>query len=494
MNRVILGTRSGSKLLYPLLRIGRNATLLAMGRKPIAGDNTDEQAWQTLFCMAWGLFAYLHVLVYAYQFGASIWITTWAIAPLGLALFFKPLSRRIFLLLLVCMTVDAWRQMPSLSNHTILKNVFLSSLLLSGAWHAFRGGRWRNFLADAAPVGRAALVTMYVFGVFHKINSGFLDPAVSCAITLWRDMPLPLRWIDFPAFPYIAIYGTLIIETVILICLLCRRTRHAGIIFGIGFHSLLAMSGYAIYAPFSTLTIALHLLFLDKESARQIVESPFWRKLVSELRSTRGIAAFAMWLASLAAFSWNGSFGSVGILWLPVIGLLCYAITRYGNTVPLTSGKMILWSRLWWLNGISFLFFLACFSPYLGLKTAQSMNMFANLRLEAGASNHLIFRNPPGPFSYLADTAEVIDSSGSMYLSRIHSQGLHITYYDLLDKLELDPNVRVTFRRNGNTYEDQSAKELAADINTTLHPRWVRRLFHFNPVDLTTPKPCALDR
>ena len=272
-NRAVLGSRLGALLLYPLLRLGRNAALILLGRAPLFDDSPGERAWQTLFGMAWGLFAYLHVLVYAFQFSAQMHVTTWLIAPLGLTLAYFPRSRRLFVALLIVMLVDAWRQMPALSNHTILKNIFLLALLLSGAWHALRGDRWRDFLADAAPIGRAALVCMYIFGVFHKINRDFLNPEVSCAVVLWREMPAFLAWIDFPTFHQIAIWGTLAVETAILLCLLSRRGRHAGIVFGIGFHSLLALSGYAIYAPFSTLTIALHLLFLDRESARRIVES-----------------------------------------------------------------------------------------------------------------------------------------------------------------------------------------------------------------------------
>lgn len=493
LNRLALGTRTGAMLIYPLLRLGRNATLAAMGRRPLVGDDAGEAAWQTLFCMAWGLFAYLHVLVYAWQFGATMWATTWAIAPLGVALFLFPLSRRIFLLLLACMTVDAWRQMPTLSNHTILKNAFLLALLLSGVWHALRGGRWREFLADAAPIGRAALVCMYIFGVFHKINTDFLNPAVSCAVVLWADMPGFLSWINVPAFHYMAIYGTLVIESVILFCLLFRRTRHAGIAFGIGFHALLAMSGYAIYAPFSTLTIALHLLFLDRDSARQIVESPFWKAGMVSLRTPFGLTLLALWLGVMGLLAANGSFGSIGVLWLPLIGLLCYVIARHGHATP-TAGLDVLWSRRWWLNAVSLLFFLGCFSPYLGLKTAQSMNMFANLQLEAGMSNHLVFRNPPAPFGYLGDVVEIVESSGSTYLARIKSLGLRVTYYDLLDKLERDPHARVSFRRNGELHVAQNAVSMADEIARVLHPRWVRGLFHFNPVDVTSPKPCALDR
>lgn len=497
INRAVLGTKFGATLAYPILRLGRNATLLVLGRTPLQVDPADQRAWQILVLMSWGLFAYLHVLVYAYQYDATMWLTTWAIAPLGVALFYFPLSRRLLLALLLCMAVDAWRQMPSLSNHTILKNTFLLALLLAGAWHAISGGRWRDVLNDAAPIGRAALLCMYIFGVFHKINTDFLNPEVSCAVALWQQMPALLAWIEAPWFHWLSIYGTLVIESVILLCLLFTRTRHAGIILGIGFHALLAMSGYAIYAAFSTLTITLHLLFLDRASAEQIVASPMWRKLMVQLRSPSGLVVSSLWFISLAVLAWNQSFSSIGVLWLPVIGVLCYAIARYGKPKDEQIGsgaQRLFWSRQWWLNALSVLFFVSCLSPYLGLKTAQSMNMFANLRLEAGESNHLIFSRPPGPFDYLADTVEITASSDSTYLRYIQRNDLRLTYYSLLDRLEREPQASVSFIRRHESLDHQNAASLQEEISAVLHPRWVRNLFHFNPVDLTRPKPCAIDR
>lgn len=491
MSHMLLRHRPIAKLLYPWLRMGRASVLLALDRAPLRRADDPDGARRELFCMAWALFAYLHVAIYALKYGATMYPTTWAAAPAAVALFLFPRSRRLFALLLLLMAGDAVLQMPVHSNHTILANVLILALLLSGTWHALRAGRWTQFFADAAPVGRATLACMYVFGVFHKINSGFLDPSTSCAMALWREMPAWLAWIDFPGFAAMASYGTLVVETAILACLLAPAGRHLGIMLGICFHALLALSGYAMYAPFSTLTIALHLLFLDADSACAIVASPLWQTLLRKLRSGAGMSLFAVWLVAVALLAWNGSYSSLGLLWLPVVGVLCYAIARYGRSPNGNGRNTLLWSRLWWLNALSVLFFVNCFGPYLGLKTAQSMNMFANLRLEGGVSNHLVMRGAPGPFGYLEDVVEIVDARNSPALSQIRAQGLKLVYYDLLDRLERDPTIRVTFRRHGRLYSQQDAETLAPDIARILHPRWFRGVFHFNTVDPSTPKPCS---
>ena len=212
------------------------------------------------------------------------------------------------------------------------------------------------------------------------------------------------------------------------------------------------------------------------------------------MRTPIGLMLSGCWLVALAWLSWNSSYGSVGLLWLPVVGALCYFILRHGTTMPEASGGHVLWSRLWWLNALSVLFFFNCITPYLGLKTAQSMNMFANLRLEAGKSNHLVLQDPPGPFGYLADVVSIRASKGSATLLIAQREGLYLTYYALLDHLDRNPSVSVDFERQGSVLFRQNAATLAGEIERTLHPRWFRNWFHFNPVDLREPKLCALNR
>lgn len=448
-----------------------------------------------IFCWAFGLFGFLHLLVYAFQFGAVIYVTTSVIAGLGLALFLYPESRGLFALLIGVMVTDGWLQMPTYSNHTILKNFFLLAVLVSAAWQLLRRGTWDGFVQDFAPAGRALLATMYVFGVFHKINTDFLNPDVSCAVSLWQQMPLGLAALDHPWMLQLTIWGTLVIESLILLCLLVRPWRNIGILVGIAFHSLLALSGYALYVPFSMLTVCLHLLYLEPASAQAIVNSAAWTRTRQVLASWRGRAALALWLGLLALLSWAGSFSQVGLLWLPAIGVLLWLLMQ----APVQQrhaqlGAGLFWSRNWAVTAVGVLFFFNCITPYLGLKTSQSLNMFANLRLEGGVSNHLLLAHAPAPFNYLEDLVTVVEAHGSPTLRRASADDLRLVYYDFLDHVDRERGVVASFVRNGVMYENQTAQTLASEIDQHLHPRWFRKWFHFNPVDLRSPKPCALDR
>lgn len=496
INRILFSSSRTARWAYPILRIGRNLALFALGRKPLVLESSDELASFVLFNSAWGLFALLHSISYSFfSYGSGVYLSTVLIGALGAALMVRPSSKRLFSGLLLVLIIDALLQPPLNSNHTIIKNFLLAAMSVAGLRQLWRGGRWGDFYGDFAPVGRVLLVTMYIFGIFHKVNRDFLNPDVSCAVALWRAMPPPLSYLDNPAVQQVAIYGTFVAEGLILLLLLLRRTRHWGIAAGIAFHSLLALSSYAMYVQFSMLTVALHMFFVERHDAVRMQSAAIWQRLQTTLRTVRGYWMLGAWLALLIFLGWNSGYSEISIVWMPSVLLLAWLCLKVRHDSQHSDGALSqLRSPALLANVLSVLFFLNCAAPYLGLKTSQSINMFANLQLEGGRSNHLVLPNPPGPFGYMADVVTITAASGSPVLEYVRSQGLKVTYYHLLDQLERDPKITVSFERAGRTFPRQNAVSLADEIKRLLHPRWVRYWFHFSVVDMTSPKPCAIDR
>lgn len=486
-----------SRVIYPVMRAGRNATLTLLGRAPIRGDDAGWEALFQVFAIVFGLFSIVDFFYFAFRASAfEVYPSTWLILICGTGLLLQPGSKRIFIVLIAAMLVDAWLRAPLQSNHTILKNFLLIAFLGSASWHALKGSRWSDFFRDAVPVGRVLLLTMYFYGVFHKINEGFLDPSVSCAVVLWTAMPWPLHLLDHPVIHYLTIYGTFVVETVIVVMLLSRRWRRWGIVLGVGFHGLLALSGFAMYPAFSTLTIALHTLFLSPERARRIVNGENYQGLIAGLRSRKGAVLLPSVMLFVAWFAIARDFNMLAFTWLSLAALVVGAILFPGRPVshePAGAASWegsLLWSRLTWLNAVGVLFFLSCALPYAGLKTAQSINMFANLRLEGGVNNHLIMRAAPMPFGYLDDFVEIQEASGDGILQAAAREKYGMVYYHVLHRLDGAPGAKVSFVRNGVLYKDQTAATLAGDISRTLHPAWFRKWFHFQWVPLANPPKC----
>ncbi|MDH1915960.1 DUF393 domain-containing protein [Acinetobacter junii] len=495
INSLIFSSRSRSNIIYPILKFGRKITLFILNKNNLNPTYPAYKDLHTIFSFFLGIFLILHFGVYNFQFEKTLYLSTYLIPISGLILLFRPRDLRVFVFALVVSSIDAILQMPASSNHTILKNFLLLSMILAGIISFYFRTGLDGFYKGFSPVGRGLLLCMYFFGVFHKINTDFLNPEISCTRSLWEQMPFYTSFMGHNFFINIGIYSTLIIETILLICLLIPKTRLYSIILGILFHSFLALSGYAIYAPFSTLTIVLHLLFLHPTQATSIINSPQWLNISYKINQPFYASCLLIYIGLLGFLAYNHSYSQFGLLWLITIIPLLYCILikvkiphQEYNIQELLISKPKIFTIL------SLLFFLNCSTPYLGLKTAQSMNMFANLQLEGGRNNHLIMKNYEFPYGYLNDVAIIENSEGSTYLNYVKNNNLGIVYYHLLDHLERNRNIKVSFSIKNVNYNDITYAQLSPIQKDTLHPRWIRTLFHFNLVDLQRPKRCALDR
>lgn len=501
MNKMIFSIPFLAMVLYPLMALGRNMTLALLGRRLIgAGDDPAaaerekadgrSRALFGVFAAVWALYTVFHVsyLVYYGLVTTAPWpALPWIMLALALGVLFNPGSVRLFAALAVVQLAEMWLQMPMISNHAILQ--FFVSLAIAGAgitvlWQR-RGAA--DFYRLFAPAGRWLLLIMYMFGIFHKINTDFLNVDASCAVALWREYPFPDFIGENRLFHIMAIYATFVIEGFVMLALLFRRTRHAGVVAGCGFHLFLGICTFAYYGPFSLLSFALHMLFLPPEFVQRVRDSrvcAFYqahRTLCAALFGVLGaLLFFAAWqgIVALAA-------GVFLICALPLWGLvILYGRDDYTQAeprYPLAAGP---WAAL-----VAALFFLNNMMPYAGLKTHQSINMFANLHLEGGRSNHLIFRNPPSLFGYLDDVVMVkaIGLTDGTQEQEAHYAAL---YFNVLDRLERQRNMWVTFERNGVVVERADYNALKEDIAAILPSRTVRKWMHFSRVALERPRRC----
>ena len=493
-NRLVLSPPALANLVYPILRSGRWLALFLLGREGFAAEEPGLAARVEIFANFFALFSIFHFFNYAFEYNRfpPQWDQV-ALLLSALVLLFRPRSARVLMLLMLVSTVSTVLQAPAHSNHTMVR-----SAVLLGYWASFffamaKGSRWSAVFANFTVAGQGALLVMYAFGVFHKINADFLNPETSCAVALWRQMPEPLSWLDGPLVHHATIYGTFAAEAAIVLMLLTPRLRHYGIVAGILFHILIALSGYAMYITFTMLSISLHALFLSGEGAGRIAASRGIRILRMRLFNPLYAAIGLILIAGLALAAALEEYSLVTALALPFMLPFCLLVVRHGrSTRPLLRLRGTGRNRAAVVIGavVTVLFFVNCTMPYLGLKSAQTVNMFANLRLEGGVSNHLVLPHPPGPFGYLEDIAVIEDSGGDAGLEGFRRGGYSIVYHDLLVRLRQNPELVVSFARDGRMYESVGAADLADDMAEHLHPAWFRKWFHFQPAALERPEPC----
>lgn len=343
--------------------------------------------------------------------GFAVWSPHGALALAALWCLARPRSIARFVTLAAVSVAVLALDMPQIGDHWVL-------MLVTGAgtlgWALTRVARRRavdaaGLWAALAPFLRAQVVLLYGTAALAKLNSGFLDPAVSCAAGMSRQ----LGWLDPGGGP--VIYATLATEASLAVLLALRRTRPAGLALGIAFHAVLAAAGNV---PFSALMLALYVAFLPPDAPARLRALLSRRSAVGAVAGWRHPLAFPLaaggWLAAAAAGIGPGAYG--GALGIAGRILVAGALLAAGALLlgALTAGWPARRPRSPRLHpafaaGLALLALNAA-SPYVGLKTEASFAMFSNLQTEPGHWNHLLVPESVRVFGAQDDLVRVVRS------------------------------------------------------------------------------------
>lgn len=331
---------------------------------------------------------------------------------------------------------------------------------------------------ELAPAVRLCVVGLYFWTVWHKINSDFLNPAVSCAASLTGDM---LRAVGLNGLPDVlapaSVMMTLLVEGFLPIGLFFGRTQRATVLVGLVFHWMLGVAGYY---GFSATMMALLPLFFSPSDLRRLL--PRNRRLFVPIGF---VLLLLMAVAELAGgvdptaiqkFLWLAMPAAVAAIWWTNRGL-----PRVGDEPPAV-WELLRRPRPIYL--VPLVLFLNGVSPYVGFKTEYSYAMYSNLRTEGGRTNHLIWRTPLRLARYQTDLVRVLEGSDPALIS--HLGGRPITKFELTSRLwrvaheQRKTNVRLVLDANGERHEYPAA-ELVPEL--TVRPGFLeRRLLRFRNI------------
>lgn len=373
-----------------------------------------------IFTVLWSIATLFH-MAYAGVFEEKL---NYALLTLAaLFVIYKPGNVKGFIVLMILQLYDVFYLLPEVNNHwlfTAFVNITIIQVLI------FLIIKDKSFYVDKtrwiglfAPILRIEVLILYFFAVFHKLNSDFLDPQISCATELLDAQ----NKFNFPITPEIfalAGYFTLFIETAIPLLLFFQRTRKTGIVIGLLFHSVLAYSSYNGYFDFSSMMFALYFLFADKSLTDSIVNDYQKIKVIklfdrfSLSRLSGLILLIIIGLAFLhilvRRFPEFPDF-NLYIFWLLYNLVFLYVIlSYYFRKTDVTEPQFFsICNKGFWIMPI--LVFFNGISPYLGLKTESSFSMFSNLRTEAGISNHYLMPASLQIFDFQKEYVELISST-----------------------------------------------------------------------------------
>lgn len=381
-----------------------------------------EDAW-VLFALTWGAAVLFHLA------GNTRLAPSWGRALLGaaaVAVLTVPRARWASALLAIAVLVNVWLEAPLLANHWLLHG-FIAVVVLGGL--ALRRSGIAHLMGGIGGPLRLVLLAFYSFAAFAKLNTDFFDPAVSCArfyleesASSWGVGGLVEGW-GSSAQTAIAVVVAAI-ELSVPALLLWRRTRSAGVLVALAFHFVLALDRTHQFFDFSAVLVCLFLLFLPAGGASTILASASdvrdrlaarWSSGPELLRLV-GLAACGLAVVVAAGpGDWPAPplLRNAGVVVWIVYGVVALAAAAAavraarGEPRPLVGAGvapvLLLLPAVAVLNGLT---------PYLEVKTAASWNMYSNLAVVDGDSNHLVVRRGLPLTDAHERLVEVIDAEG----------------------------------------------------------------------------------
>ena len=462
-----------------------------------------------VFAFLWACQALVHHEFY------SAWLREndprgWLVAALSTAVLVSPGSLPLFAAMLassVAYNVVKW---PFVVNHILVESLIDVTVLVGIGWTLLRDRRLaglsdferRERLFDSfAPVLRGMLIAMYFFAVLAKLNTGFLDPRLSCVTAMYGDLQRRLPFVPSGGWAtYASIWGTLAIELAIPICFAFRRLRPLAILVGLPFHFMLGSIGHR---TFSALAIALYSLFATgqlaslADEARARLAQRFSEDAVTRALRAAGFAA-AFGIAALIALDEAGLYHAGlgpfrvfrvawvawGVWYLALMAACFAALARIrrgrGPGLEPAGARVGAPPLLYAMVG---LVVLNGMSQYLGLKTENAFTMYSNLRTEGGRNNHL-FMPAWRLVGYQDDLVEVVETDEPR-LRRYAEQGQSITWFELHRLASEGPNAfELTYRRNGELRRFAKRDGVGDDPELSRPlPFVAAKLLSFRPVD-----------
>lgn len=341
--------------------------------------------------------------------------------------------------LVTCASVLA--EMPFTGNHWVVAGLASLAIILTG------GNPGRYF-----PALRWIFVVFYGFAAFAKLNSGFFDPSVSCAVFYANQSLEGLGLGPIPAsssLRNLMIWLTAAIELAIVPLLVIRRTRFAGLVMATAFHILISFDVDQHFYDFTAVLVALLISFLPERTASQLAQpSPgiWWQSVRVAL------IALSFFLTVIAVLPPSDATPAIlerlpFVAWVPLALYGFYRLVRSRQ-----SGEQLDWRLGWVAGGVLLLTMFNGITPYTEIKTAYGFNMYANLVTAQGRSNHFLIRSTVPLRNGYADPVEIIESSDPG-LEIYKEMGYLIAYPQFRRYLAANHTAAVNYRRGSEEYE-----------------------------------------
>ena len=439
-----------------------------------AVDRSENAEAAKVFALLYAVAVLLHIL-WPPVFQPSPAVISpppWLLSGLVLAavaVIHRPASIGRLLALAAVQILDVVYHLPFAPNHWLLTGILSLAILIAAAVVSLEAGLTAVQLGELyqtlTPAVRISAAIFYFFTFFHKLNSDFLHPSVSCAVRFFEQTVSPLGLSALPGAGAAVIWATLAAELFLAVGLAVPRWRQAACVLGAGFHMVLALDAPHIFYNFSAVMFAVLWVCMPASRAAWIARQPGGRfGRFHFLAGYTLIVVLAWWFPAEAwrvtAFGFSGLWLTFALRLLTRAGLLgrCNLFlfaraARRSSALPSPpppiehpqgrgyAAVLLLLPALVLLNGLS---------PYLGLKTRTAWQMYSNLNLSPYDSNHYFIPYSLDVGGFMADAVRLTATTDPALESQYMRTGELITWHELRRYVAQHPDIWLAYTRTGH--------------------------------------------
>ena len=301
-------------------------------------------------------------------------------------------------LVLACLAV-AWCVHISVDNysqvyvHHWLVTLGSWSILLAVAAGARRNvAAWREAVVNALHFAAPAIATIgLVAAGASKLNTGFLDPAVSCANTMYQWQRSVFPWSLMPSAPWTivaAIVFTFGAELGGPLLVSNPRTRRVGFLMIAAFFFAIGTNAQARLYEFSGPFLALYCLLIDWTHLRARIPAALAR-----IPRWAIVACLVVVVAGAMAGDHAGTLRSVKMIGARAVYVLALAVFVAAVLAPGAFPHRSLLPHITWL--VPALALSHEMLAYVGLRTHRNFAMAANFMVNTEITDHVVVRSVP---------------------------------------------------------------------------------------------------
>ncbi len=363
----------------------------------------------------------------------TIGLAQLVLASAAVAVVMRPSATRALALSATYLLV-LWLKLPGVGNHEMLLGLMAAAIAMSalasvGSRRSPSGeltmdsvGSWPlDWAVGAAATCRWILLISYSFIAFSKLNSGFFNQQTSCAAVFLDEFTGLMRLPDeaFDQLNPVAIVVIAAVELTIPVLLVLPRFRTRGAVLALVFHFVLALDPVSHVWDFSATLLPLFVLFMPPSFTDELDRwcDRLGRRVRSHGRRVPHLmAATAVGATATALVAPVPNWLVAYPLWLLVAGPIVFAAvgsvlsadsapadrtgpdiddgigagtgTGAGQVQPTSRlAERPLGRPILAIAGVAVVIGLG---PYLELRSAASFNMYSNLQIAEGRSNHFV--------------------------------------------------------------------------------------------------------